>query len=59
MPEICRFYGIIIRMFSIDKDWGCLEFNGGMVDIEPKILYKYCVKFRIILLDLFTYKSIF
>ncbi|MDQ1263699.1 MAG: hypothetical protein QG559_700, partial [Campylobacterota bacterium] len=20
MPEICRFYGIIIRMFSIDND---------------------------------------
>jgi hypothetical protein len=25
----------------IDKDWGCLEFNDGMVDIEPKTLYRY------------------
>jgi len=26
---------------SLDKDWGCLEFKNGMVDIEPKTLYKY------------------
>jgi len=25
----------------IDGDWGCLEFKNGMVDIEPKTLYKY------------------
>ena len=24
-----------------DTKWGCLEFNGGMVDIEPKTLYEY------------------
>jgi hypothetical protein len=28
----------------IDKDWGCLEFNDGMVDIEPKTLYNFCIK---------------
>ncbi len=26
---------------SIDKDWGCLEFKNGLVDIEPKTLYRY------------------
>ncbi len=26
----------------MDTDWGCLEFKGGMVDIEPKTLYKFC-----------------
>jgi len=25
----------------IDSEWGCLEFNDGMVDIEPKTLYQY------------------
>jgi hypothetical protein len=25
----------------IDEDWGCLEFKNGMIDIEPKTLYKY------------------
>lgn len=25
----------------IDKDWGCLEFNQGGVDLEPKTLYRY------------------
>jgi hypothetical protein len=24
---------------SIDKDWGCLEFKNGLVDIEPKTLF--------------------
>ncbi len=24
----------------IDAEWGCLEFNGGIVDIEPKTLYQ-------------------
>ena len=26
---------------SIDLDWGCLEFKNGLVDIEPKTLYKF------------------
>ncbi|WP_426992877.1 DUF2442 domain-containing protein [Methylomonas sp. CM2] len=25
----------------IDPDWGCLEFNRGAADIEPKTLYRY------------------
>jgi len=25
----------------IDPEWGCLEFNGGQVDIEPKSLYQF------------------
>jgi hypothetical protein len=25
----------------IDAEWGCLEFNNGMVDIAPKTLYQY------------------
>jgi hypothetical protein len=25
----------------IDAEWGCLEFNDGSVDIEPKTLYKF------------------
>ncbi|MGZ5007841.1 MAG: DUF2442 domain-containing protein [Methylobacter sp.] len=25
----------------IDPEWGCLEFNEGKVDIEPKTLYRY------------------
>lgn len=28
----------------LDKDWGCLEFKDGMVDIEPKTLYRYANK---------------
>ncbi len=28
----------------IDEEWGCLEFKNGMVDIEPKTLYRYCEK---------------
>jgi hypothetical protein len=29
---------------NIDKDWGCLEFKNGLVDIEPKTLYKFSLK---------------
>ena len=25
----------------IDKEWGCLEFNNGNVDISPQTLYSY------------------
>ncbi len=25
----------------IDPEWGCLEFNDGQVDIEPKTLYRF------------------
>ncbi len=30
-----------LKSAKIDKDWGCLEFNNGLVDIEPKTLYEY------------------
>ena len=26
----------------IDEDWGCLEFKGGNIDIEPETLYRFC-----------------
>ncbi len=29
---------------QLNKDWGCLELNGGAVDIEPKTLYRYATK---------------
>ena len=28
----------------LNQEWGCLEFNHGMVDIEPKTLYRYALK---------------
>lgn len=34
-----------LKSAHIDKDWGCLEFNDGMVDIEPKTLYNFCIRF--------------
>ena len=27
----------------IDTEWGCLEFNDGQVDIEPKTLYQFAL----------------
>jgi hypothetical protein len=30
-----------IKTAQINSDWGCLEFNKGMVDIEAKTLYNY------------------
>ncbi|MBK1706923.1 DUF2442 domain-containing protein [Halochromatium glycolicum] len=26
---------------EIDPEWGCLQFAGGSVDIEPKTLYRF------------------
>lgn len=31
----------------IDSEWGCLEFKNGLVDIEPKTLYKYVLQAEI------------
>lgn len=28
---------------EIDPDWGCLQFQGGSVDIEPTTLYRYAI----------------
>ncbi len=33
-----------LQTARIDKDWGCLEFKNGMIDIEPKTLYNFCKK---------------
>jgi len=30
-----------IKTAQINTEWGCLEFNDGMVDIAPKTLYHY------------------
>jgi len=30
-----------IKTAQINVEWGCLEFNNGMADIEPKTLYNY------------------
>jgi hypothetical protein len=30
-----------LKTASLDPDWGCLVFNDGMVDIEPKTLYRF------------------
>ncbi|MEI7796995.1 MAG: DUF2442 domain-containing protein [Methylococcaceae bacterium] len=30
-----------LKTARIDTDWGCLEFKNGVVDIEPKTLYRY------------------
>jgi hypothetical protein len=31
----------ILNTAHIDPEWECLEFKGGVVDIEPKTLYRY------------------
>ncbi len=28
---------------KIDKEWGCLEFKDGTIDIEPKTLYNFAI----------------
>ncbi len=33
---------ILLNSARIDMDWGCLEFDNGQIDIEPKTLYQYC-----------------
>jgi hypothetical protein len=30
-----------LKTARIDTNWGCLEFKNGVVDIEPKTLYRY------------------
>jgi hypothetical protein len=35
-----------LKSARIDSDWGCLEFCDGMIDIEPKTLYKYTINFN-------------
>jgi hypothetical protein len=28
---------------NINAEWGCLEFKGGIIDIEPNTLYQYAL----------------
>jgi hypothetical protein len=30
-----------VQTAHLNSEWGCLEFKNGMVDIEPKTLYRY------------------
>ncbi|MDT8425292.1 MAG: DUF2442 domain-containing protein [Methyloprofundus sp.] len=30
-----------LKTAQVNSEWGCLEFNEGHVDIEPKTLYRY------------------
>ena len=32
---------------QIDPEWGCLEFDNGLIDIEPKTLFNYCISHSI------------
>ena len=33
-----------VKTARIDPEWGCLEFNDGKADIEPKTLYQFAIK---------------
>ena len=33
-----------IKSAEINREWGCLEFKGGMVDIDPKTLYRHAMQ---------------
>ena len=28
----------------INEDWGCLEFKGGSIDVEPETLHRFCLQ---------------
>ena len=30
-----------IHSAHVNNEWGCLEFKGGAVDVEPKTLYQF------------------
>lgn len=30
-----------LQTAHLDKEWGCLEFKNGLVDISPKTLYNF------------------
>lgn len=44
---------------NIDKDWRCLEFNSGIVDIESKTLYDFTKRKKQIIKSLILCFSIF
>lgn len=33
-----------LQTARINSEWGCLEFNDGLVDIEPKTLYRFAMQ---------------
>ncbi len=33
-----------LKTAQLNKEWDCLEFKDGIVDIEPKTLYNFCLK---------------
>ncbi|TPQ24836.1 DUF2442 domain-containing protein [Methylomonas sp. HW2-6] len=33
-----------VKTAKIDPEWGCLEFNDGKADVEPKTLYQFALK---------------
>ena len=33
-----------LKAARVDEEWGCLEFKGGLVDVEPKTLHRFCEK---------------
>ncbi len=32
-----------LHTVQLDKDWGCLAFKDGLVDIDPKTLYRFAL----------------
>ncbi len=32
-----------LQTASVNSEWGCLEFENGLVDIEPKTLFEFCI----------------
>ncbi len=33
-----------LKTAQLNKEWDCLEFKDGIIDIEPKTLYNFCFK---------------
>lgn len=33
-----------VKTARIDPEWGCIEFNDGKADIDPKTLYQFAMK---------------
>jgi uncharacterized protein DUF2442 len=33
-----------VKTARIDPEWGCMEFNDGKADIDPKTLYQFAMK---------------
>ena len=33
-----------LKAAQLNKEWDCLEFKDGIIDIKPKTLYNFCFK---------------